>query len=192
MAREGKARVLNEEEHKAFMAFLETTRHPAKNKAIYLLGTRAGCRAQSIAGIRLNDVIDRDGKLKSKVELRSNIVKGKRNYAIFLTHEELRTALEDYIATRKQIGDIEELFITQKGTPYTANSISHLLLKLFNDAGFEGASSHSMRRGYATNAIRAGAGVSQLKILMNHRNVSTTLEYIAHNDEELMSLVANV
>lgn len=192
MANQGKARVLNEQEHQQFLEFLETTRHPAKNKAIYLLGTRAGLRAQSIAGIRLNDVIDQQGKLKTKVELRREIVKGRKNYGVFLSNEELRKALEEYLASRKQVGDVEELFITQKGTSYTANSISHLMLKLFKEAGFEGASSHSMRRGFATNAIRSGAGVSQLKILMNHSNVSTTLEYIEHNDNELMALVANV
>ena len=192
MARQGKARIMTDQEQKDFIEFLATTRHPAKNKAIYLLGCRSGLRAQSLAGIRLSDVLDAEGKLKTKVELRRDIVKGRKNYAVFLSHPELRQALEEWIAVRPKLKNNDSLFVTQKGTSYTSNSISHLFLKLFNEAGIEGASAHTLRRQFATNAIRSGAGVSQLKILMNHSNVSTTLEYIEHNDSELMALVANV
>ena len=69
MAKQGKARVLNNEEHKQFLAYLATTRQPALNKAVYLLGLRAGARIGSIAGLELNDVLDNSGNLKEVVEL---------------------------------------------------------------------------------------------------------------------------
>ena len=93
MANQGKASVLNPQQHQDFLAYLATTRQAAQNTAIYLLGYRAGMRIGSIAGLGINDVLDRNGNLKEVVELRRDIVKGKRNYAAYLTHPELREAL---------------------------------------------------------------------------------------------------
>ena len=57
MANQGKAKTLNQEEHRLFLDYLANTRQSAQNKAIYLLGYRAGLRVGSIAGLR-NDVLD--------------------------------------------------------------------------------------------------------------------------------------
>jgi hypothetical protein len=40
MAKQGKATVLNAEEHGRFLSYLATTRQPLQNRAIYLLGYR--------------------------------------------------------------------------------------------------------------------------------------------------------
>ena len=88
MAKQGKASVLSPQ-HQDFLAYLATTRQAAQNMAIYLLGYRAGMRIGSYAGLLLNDVLDRSGNLKEVVELRRDIVKGRRNYAVYLTHPEL-------------------------------------------------------------------------------------------------------
>ena len=102
MANQGKASVLNPQQHQDFLAYLATTRQAAQNKAIYLLGYRAGMRIGSIAGLGINDVLDRNGNLKEVVELRRDIVKGKRNYAAYLSHPELREALAAYLAERPE------------------------------------------------------------------------------------------
>jgi len=192
MAKQGKAKALTATEHTAFLAFLENSRHPSKYRAIYLLGHRAGLRAQSIAGITKNDVLDSSGKLKSEIEITRDIAKGRSNYPSFFSHPELREALVQYLNDRPDSKRVDNLFITQKGTAYTANSISHLMLKLFKDAGLEGASSHSMRRSFATNAHRSGVQLADLRVLMNHRSISTTVEYIEHDSQHLMKLVSSV
>ena len=191
MAKQGKASVLNSQQHQQFLAHLATTRQAAQNKAIYLLGYRAGMRVGSIAGLRLNDILDSSGNLKEVVELRRDIVKGRRNYAVYLTHPELRECLLTYLAERPTT-QVENLFVSQKDTAFSANSLTHKMLKLYRDAGFDGASSHSGRRSFATNCIRAGVDIVSLKTLMNHSSIQQTSEYVATNDEMLKQAVMSV
>ena len=79
----------------ASFSYMATTRQPLQNKAIYLLGYRAGLRIGSIAGLGLNDVLDPSGELKEVVHLRKDIVKNRSNYSVYLSHPELRQALLD-------------------------------------------------------------------------------------------------
>ena len=191
MARQGKASVLNGEQHEQFLRFLSTTRQPAQNKAIYLLGYRAGLRIGSIAGLRINDVMDSSGNLKEVVELRRDIVKGRRNYAAYLTHPEVREALLSYLAERPTT-EVENLFVSQKDTGFSANALTHKMLKLYREAGFDNASSHSGRRSFATNCIRSGVDIVSLKTLMNHSSIQQTSEYVATNEEHLKNAVMGI
>ena len=192
MSKQGKASVLNSTEHTQFLQFLANTRHSLRNQAIYLLSVRAGLRVQSIAGLLLNDVIDTSGNLREVVNLHSSIVKGGKNYTVYLTHPELREALTKYIFDRKSPKQVPNLFISQKGRAFTPNSLSHTLLKLYRDAGFDNGSSHSGRRSFATNVLKSGVDIVALKTLMNQSNISTTAEYVSHNDEYLKKVVMNV
>ncbi len=191
MARQGKASVLNAQQHEQFLRFLATTRQAAQNIAIYLLGYRAGLRIGSIAGLRINDVLDSSGNLKEVVELRRDIVKGRRNYAAYLTHPELREALHSYLAERPET-EVENLFVSQKNTGFSANALTHKMLKLYREAGFDGASSHSGRRSFATNCIRSGVDIVSLKTLMNHASIQQTSEYVATNEDMLKKAVMGV
>lgn len=188
MAKQGKASVLDSTQHSAFLSYLATTRQSAQNTAIYLLSYRAGMRIGSIAGLRISDVLDSAGNLKEVVELRRDIVKNRRNYAAYLTHPELRDALMEYLVERQET-EVENLFVSQKNTAFSANSLAQKMLKLYRDAGFDGASSHSGRRSFATNCIQAGVDIVSLKTLMNHASIQQTSEYVATNDEMLKQAV---
>ena len=192
MSNQGKASTLNSTEHTQFLQFLSNTRHSLRNQAIYLLSVRAGLRVQSIAGLLLNDVIDSSGNLKEVVNLHSSIVKGGKNYTVYLSHPELREALAKYTSDRKAPKQVPNLFVSQKGRAFTPNSLSHTLLSLYREAGFDNGSSHSGRRTFATNVLKSGVDIVALKTLMNHSNISTTAEYVSHNDEYLKKAVMNV
>ena len=189
MSKQGKASTLDQAQHSAMLQFLSNSRHSERNKAIYLLTYRAGLRIGSVAGLRLNDVIDSSGKLKEVVNLHSSIVKGGKNYAAYINHPELRSALVDFLRIRRDRKGVDALFMSQKGTAFTPNSLSHLMLKLYGSAGFEQASSHSGRRSFATNILRSGVDIVALKTLMNHSNIATTAEYVSHNEEYLKQAV---
>ena len=191
MAKQGKDSVLDSLQHQQFLSFLATTRQSEQNKAIYLLGYRAGLRVGSIAGLLLNDVLDASGNLKEVVELRKDIVKNRSNYAAYLSHPELRAALHEYLADRP-LTEVPNLFVSQKNTPFSANALAHKMHKLFREGGFEGASSHSMRRSFATNAVRAGVDIVTLKTLMNHASIQQTSEYVFTNPEHLKNAVCSM
>ena len=93
-------------------------------------------RIGSCAGLLLNDVLDRSGNLKEVVELRRDIVKGRRNYAVYLTHPELREALQTYLDERPTT-DVPNLFVSQKNTAFSANALSHKMLKLYREGGMK-------------------------------------------------------
>ena|GEM_PF-4578821 len=59
-------------------------------------------RVGFIAGLGLNDVLDSGGNLKEVVELRREIVKNRKNYAIYLMDPELREALLDFLEDRPE------------------------------------------------------------------------------------------
>jgi len=88
MSKQGKAATLTPKQHQEMMQFLSNSRHSTRNKAIYLLTIRAGLRIGSVAGLRLNDVIDSSGKVKEVVNLHSSIVKGGRNYEVYLKDQD--------------------------------------------------------------------------------------------------------
>ena len=192
MSNQGKAATLDQAQHQAMLEFLANSRHSRRNIAIYLLTYRAGLRIGSVAGLRLNDVIDSSGKVNEVVNLHSSIVKGGKNYAAYINHPELRLALEEYISIRPIRKGVDALFMSQKGSAFTPNGLSHLMLKLYKAAGFEQASSHSGRRSFATNILRSGVDIVALKTLMNHSNIGTTAEYVTHNEDYLKRAVLGV
>ncbi len=63
---------------------------------------RAGLRVGAIAGLRLKDVLDSGGNLKEVVELRREIVKNRKNDAVYLVHPELREGLLDFLEARPE------------------------------------------------------------------------------------------
>tara|TARA_B110000093_G_scaffold33417_1_gene34368 strand:+ start:2017 stop:2595 length:579 start_codon:yes stop_codon:yes gene_type:complete len=189
MSNQGKAATLDQAQHKTMLEYLSSSRHSKRNTAIYLLTYRAGLRIGTVAGLRLDDVIDSSGKLNQVVNLHSSIVKGGKNYAAYINHPELQKAIEDYVSIRPNRKGVDALFVSQKGRGFTANGLSHLMLKVYGSAGFDSASSHSGRRSFATNVLRSGVDIVALKTLMNHSNIATTAEYVTHNDEYLKKVV---
>jgi len=190
MAKEGKAAILDQDKHIKMLNFLTTQRHSVRNRAIYLLGYRAGLRIGTIAGLRLDDVVLADGSIRERVVGRSKIMKGSKTTTLFLNHPELREALKDWINQRPNT-KVEELFVSQKGRAFSANVLSQMMLRLFKKAGIDG-SSHSMRRSFATNVIKSGADIVALKTLLNHSNIETTQRYVEHNPDYLSGIVGSV
>jgi len=95
----------------------------------------------------------------------------------------LREALMDYLRLRlEKAGQLKPsapLFITQKGGPYSPNTLQeHMALMLRDWAGIEKASSHSGRRSLITNVIhKQKKSVKVAQKIAGHVNPSTTLIY---------------
>ena len=191
MAKEGQAVTLNKADHQAFIAYLDNSRHAARDKAIYLLTYRAGMRIGTVAQITLNDIIDTSGKLKTVVVLRKSITKGGKTVSAYLSHPELREALSAWIEERGT-NCRETLFFSQKGAPFTPNTLSRVMLQHYKKAGLEGRSSHSGRRSFASNCLKSGMDLVALSKVMSHTSINTTMRYVHHDESELLNLIRNV
>jgi len=100
-----------------------------------------------------------------------------------MVNQDLRGALIDYIQLRIDKGEklkpSSSLFVTQKGGPYSPNTLQeHMALMLRDWAGIEKASSHSGRRSLITNVInKQKKSVKIAQKIAGHVNPSTTLTY---------------
>ena len=146
-------------------------------------------RIGTVAGLLLSDVLDESGKVKEVVILRKCITKGSKTITAFFSHPELREALSAYLKVRR--GRSPYLFVNQKNQAFTPNSLSITMLRHYQKAGLEGASSHSGRRQYASALLKSGVDIVALSKLMGHSSITTTQQYVHHDDSELLKYVAN-
>ena len=100
-----------------------------------------------------------------------------------MVDNDLRNALSDYMDLRMNkdapLKPTDPLFISQKGSPYSPNTLQeHMALMLRDWAGIEKASSHSGRRSVITNVIhKQKKSVKVAQKIAGHVNPSTTLIY---------------
>lgn len=103
----------------------------------------------------------------------------------------LRTAIENHLATRlaaqPSVKKTDPLFLTQKGGPYSPNTLQeHFALMQRQWAGIERASSHSGRRTLMTNIIHEQKkSVKVAQKIAGHVSPSTTLIYEESPEESL-------
>ena len=110
----------------------------------------------------------------------------------------LRHAVTDYLALRLENGarlaPSSPLFITQKGGPYSPNTLQeHMALMLREWACIEKASSHSGRRSLIAHVIhKQKKSVKVAQKIAGHVNPSTTLIYEDPPEEVLEDALKNL
>lgn len=190
MARQGKAAFISPDNFDYLISVANSEkRNRLRNVAILELGYRTGMRCASIAGLRLDQVVNRNGEVVKRCVLESSQVKGGDNYPVFLTHPKLKRALEEYLAVRPE-ASVSNLFVTERGNGYSAHGMSELIGNLMKKADLKGTSAHSLRRSFCSNKLNAGADLPSLKVLMNHKSLSTTLIYCETDERRLEALVS--
>lgn len=115
-----------------------------------------------------------------------------------MVDNDLRQALIAYLHYRLSKGEklkpSSPLFVTQKGGPYSPNTLQeHMALMLRDWAGIEKASSHSGRRALITNVIhRQKKSVKVAQKIAGHVNPSTTLIYEEPPEDVLEDALKNL
>ncbi|MBS8232478.1 site-specific integrase [Marinobacter salarius] len=110
----------------------------------------------------------------------------------------LREALEKYLALRlagtPTLKKTDPLFLTQKGGPYSPNTLQeHMALMQRQWAGIERASSHSGRRTLMTNIIHhQKRSVKVAQKIAGHVSPSTTLIYEEPPEDSLKDALQDV
>jgi integrase/recombinase XerD len=176
------AKTLTEKELKQVLTYISLHRHAARNRAMLLLTHWAGMRVGEVAALRIGDILNADGSIKSEIRLLAEQTKGRHARTVFVG-QRLRKELMAYAATLKCRSTDQPLFATQKKQGFTANTLCQAFHWLYKEVGIDGASSHSGRRSFITNLASKGVGVRVLMALAGHRDISTTQRYIDVNDE---------
>jgi integrase/recombinase XerD len=192
------AKTLSKGQIEAMLAYLSTTRHPARNRLIFLLSVKAGLRAKEIAKLNWLMTNDSRGEIGYDICLLDSASKGKSGRRIPL-NEELREAL---IAHRKLVmktfGPCASRYVisTERKLSTSPQAIVNMFQRWYRHLGFVGCSSHSGRRTFITNAARkistVGGSLKDVQELAGHANLRTTQRYIDANPEAQVPIVGMV
>ena len=182
------AMTLTDAQQKRVLQYCATRRHPTRDKTIVLFSLHTGLRAMELAALKLGDVFDEDGSIKSQFQLAQRNTKGSNARTVFV-NTKLRKALKDYGEQSNLTQPERALFPSQKGGHFSANTMCQLFLDIYKACGFEHASSHSGRRTFITKLANSGVNVRLLATLAGHQHISVTQRYIDVNDTQLANAV---
>jgi integrase/recombinase XerD len=188
------AKILNEHQVQALLAWLETRKNSDRNRLIVLLSFKAGLRAKEIASLKWSMIMTADGNIGDHIHLTNAASKGKSGRIIALNKE-----LKKQLIKVKEIDGIEiadagrSVIRTQRGRGTTPQVIVNSFSEWYRKLGFVGCSSHSGRRSFITQAARkaslVGGSLRDVQALAGHASLATTSRYIATDAEAQQKLV---
>lgn len=177
------ARVPSDSEIKRLMGAIALTKHAGRNRAAIALSYYGGLRVGEIAALTWDDVVDRDGQVREVIQLRAETTKTDESRAVFVG-DKLKKELVQYVRTLTEKQAPEAPFLlTHKRTAFSPNTLCQLFGHLYQEAGIDGASSHSGRRWFITKLAHSGISPKVIMTLAGHKNLTTTQRYIEVNDE---------
>jgi integrase/recombinase XerD len=184
------AKVLTKGQLDAALGYLDKTRHPTRNRVILLLSVKAGLRAKEIAALTWGMVTDVDGKVGPAIHLLDVASKGRSGRIIPLNGA-LKQALTAWSDESRQRSD--HVVSTERASRTSAQAIVNLFARWYEELGYFGASSHSGRRTFITNAARkipgVGGSIRDVQLLAGHSSLRTTQGYIEADAEAQRKVV---
>ena len=172
------ARVPTEAELKRLFAAAATGKHSGRNRAAVALSYYGGMRVGEIAALVWGDVVDRDGRVRELIQLRAETTKTDESRAIFVS-ERLGKELTQFVKAHKERPAPDSPFLlTQQKTPFSPNTLCKLFGHLYDEAGIDGASSHSGRRWFITKLAHSQISPKVIMTLAGHKHLTTTQRYI--------------
>ena len=177
------AKILSKPQQEAVLAYLGSTRYPARDRVIFLLSVRAGLRAKEIAALKWEMLTDAEGELNDVIALTNEAAKGRRGGRAIPIAKDLKAAL---IALKVEAdADFRKspyVVTSERGNYTSSYAIVNKFAGWYRALAFTGASSHSGRRTAITNWARkistVGGSLRDVQILAGHSALSTTQRYI--------------
>ena len=181
------AKTLTKPQMDAVLAYLTSTRHPVRNRVIFLLSVKAGLRAKEISSLTWAMVTDAEGALTDVISLADIASKGRGGRVIPIS-KDLRVALVALKAEADKATRPSPFVITSERASSTSSyAIVNKFAAWYRALGFSGASSHSGRRTAITNWARkistVGGSLRDVQMLAGHSALSTTQRYIEGAEE---------
>ena len=176
MKKTGKAPYVSEQDLQITMNNLRG-KNSVRNRTILLASHFMGLRAKEMASLKIGDVYDfKNEILRDTIRLLAAYTKGNKYREVFLLDSASRKIMMEYIFSRPDATPEAPLFLSQKLTPFTANTMQRMIGNLYKSAGINGTS-HSGRRSFATRLIRRNVDIYSVQQLMGHSSITTTQEY---------------
>jgi integrase/recombinase XerD len=182
------------------LGYLATTRHPKRNRLIFLLSVGVGLSAKEISKLTWWMTNDSQGQIGREIYLLDSASKGESGRRIPL-NDEVRTALIEYRDEVVRSGRPTDMspsgplvIQTERSQSTSAQAIVNMFQRWYRHLGFVGCSSHSGRRTFITNAARkistVGGSLKDVQELAGHANLRTTQRYIDANPDAQVRVVS--
>lgn len=143
-----------------------------KFKTIFMLAYGSGLRIGEIVNLRVEDI---DSK-KMRIFVREG--KGNKERYTMLSKKSLEM-LRIYWSRYRQNKRRGRIFLSESGEAITVGVIREHFRQYRRKAKLsEKVTMHTLRHCYATNLIENGATLIQVKELMGHSNIRSTMEYV--------------
>jgi len=166
----------------ATLHYLDGTRHPVRNRLIFLLSVKMGLRAKEIAHLTWSMVLDAEGNFTDILTLDNSASKGKRGGRVIPLSQTIRDALRTHYDLSARKDPHHRIIQTERSDKVAPQVIVNMFQKWFADLGYEGCSSHSGRRTFITNASKkissVGGSLRDIQYLAGHSSLQTTQGYI--------------
>ena len=135
--------------------------------AVVLFLSTTACRVGELVGILTAnvDMIEREATVYGK---------GRKERIVFFDAR-TKIALDEYLSERND--ESPYLFATRRGTRYTVGAIEQMVRNVGTRANVEHCHPHRFRRTVATRALDRGMPIEQVKELLGHSQIQTTLIY---------------
>ena len=161
-------KVLTKEELSTFFNMCDNF----KFKTIFMLVYGSGLRIGEVANLRVEDI---DGK-NMRIFVREG--KGNKERYTILPKQSLEM-LREYWRKYRQHKRRGRIFLSESGKAITVGVIREHFRKYRKKAKInEKATLHTLRHNFATDLIERGATLIQVKELMGHSNIRSTMEYV--------------
>ena len=185
------AKTLSHAQINTVLTYLTTTRHPARDRVMFLLSVKAGLRAKEIASVTWSMVSDAEGQVAEALHLEDRAAKMRSGRTIPLNRE-LRAALIELESIRRGRADAPVIY-SERGLGMSASTVAQWFHHLYRKLGFIGCSSHSGRRTFVTVAARkvalVGGSLRDVQQLAGHRSLQMTAAYIDGDADAKRKLV---
>ena len=181
------AKVLSEQELKRALGMIAERRHAGRDRLALLLTHWAGMRICEVAALTRDTVLGPSGEVLEEWRLDREQTKGSNGRVVY-ANSKLRKEVASYLKAYPTSSPDHPVMVSQKGNSkrrgFSANTLCQLINGIYREAGIQGASSHSGRRGFITTLANHSVGIKTIMELAGHRQLSTTQRYILVTPEQ--------
>lgn len=178
---------MNQEDAEIFINGIKRSNHYYRNYAMVMFFLNLGLRVSELCNLDLNSVQDK---------VLHVVGKGDKERTVFLNNvcsRSLEVYIEKERAYIQSASSNEALFLSQKGTRLTRQTVAKIIKQINIDSGLnkENLTPHKLRHTSATLMYKNGADIRSLQHILGHTSVSTTQIYTHVEDKEIQQVIEN-
>jgi site-specific recombinase XerD len=173
------AHALTVAELKRLLSQLDKTKNGLRNRAMLSIGFSCALRVSELCALRVGDIKRLDASRGEVFIANSKTDQSGQGYTIAIEQGDHVQPLDDIARHIKKSGlkEGDNLFDIKPLRFW------RIIKELANKAGIEGVSCHSLRAGFITCAVGAGATIDKVKAISRHKSTDILLSYVREADK---------